>query len=1103
MVSFLSLSAQNESNWWYFGRNAGLNFNTGSPNSVTNGALSTLEGCATISSSTGNLLFYTDGSRVYNRNHAVMTNGTGLLGNGSSTSSAVIVKKPGSSNSYYIFTVQNNNGPNGLRYSEVDMSQSSGLGSVLTTNKNTSVNATVSENLTAVGHANGRDVWVVAVTSNTNSYLAYLVSSTGVAATPVTTTLGPPTSTWGFLKASADGKRMAIANGDNGGNVVIFDFNNSTGVLSNPIQINAAAGKRPYGVEFSLDMSKLYYTHWFSGELRQLDLNAGTNAQVIASDTVIFNQSGNSFGALQLGVDGKIYLANNSKSSLGVINNPNLRGTRCNFNISGFALGAGTTSQYGLPTFNQSFFTTTTLEVSNSCKGVYTVISVRDTSAVDSVYYDYGDPSSGAANNSWNVLDSHRYMTNGKFAVTAYTYYTDPSTGVVKDTLVDTVEVIEPPVITLGNDTVICKADSIFLKQLNPSMPADFYWQDSSTTKGFYINSKGSYWAKAVNRCGVGRDTVVIDSLFSDTLNLGPDTVICLGRPFTMNISDTNATYVWNDSTRNPIKQIDSGGVYWAKVTNVCGVRTDSRVVNVEMFPHVDLGDDRAYCPGLGERVFMNDTTYANAKTRWNYKWQNGLNVPVWQATGPGKYWVQVSNQCGVTSDTINLTLDKVFKPDLGPDTVICDGRRIFLDPDTYGADVSWSNGWTDTSIYINAPDTYIVVATNACGSFRDTVIIESFKTPSVDLPNDTIICSLDTIRLEVHMVGVDYQWSHGPNTASVDLNTAGIYSVTITNGCGRASDQIKIDTVQPLSPYLGADTLICSNRPIKLFPYTGRYSSILWNDGSKEDTLEVTEPGTYQVRLYNRCGSNTDEIVIFTEAPPVVQLGKDTVICDGQILILKPGLENDVLDESTVVWQNKITSNFFKVSREGLYQVKAENRCGFTQDSIYVSQQDPVYAGEFPDTIFCNTQLLYNLEKVPYDIEWQDGSKSKLYSIWETGDYSISMMDEVGCQGVERFSVKECSSNFYAPTGFTPNNNAINEGFRVYKTDIYDFSIMILNRWNQIVFESNDITETWDGTHYKNGTDCPIGVYLWKVTFKELRDKQEQVEIGEVNIIR
>src|SRR5689334_13900878 len=82
---------------WNFGINAGINFSTGSPVAFTTSVLNTMEGCATISSTSGNLLFYTDGVTVYNSQNTVMTNGTGLMGHASATESAVIVKKPGNS----------------------------------------------------------------------------------------------------------------------------------------------------------------------------------------------------------------------------------------------------------------------------------------------------------------------------------------------------------------------------------------------------------------------------------------------------------------------------------------------------------------------------------------------------------------------------------------------------------------------------------------------------------------------------------------------------------------------------------------------------------------------------------------------------------------------------------------------------------------------------------------------------------------------------------------------------------------------------------------------------------------------------------------------
>ena len=100
---------QKEASNWYFGFGAGIKFNPldNSVSSVSDGQLSTIEGCTSISDDSGNLLFYTDGSTVLNQNHRIMLNGTGLIGDSSSTQSAIIVPKPNDPNIYYIFTVDN------------------------------------------------------------------------------------------------------------------------------------------------------------------------------------------------------------------------------------------------------------------------------------------------------------------------------------------------------------------------------------------------------------------------------------------------------------------------------------------------------------------------------------------------------------------------------------------------------------------------------------------------------------------------------------------------------------------------------------------------------------------------------------------------------------------------------------------------------------------------------------------------------------------------------------------------------------------------------------------------------------------------------------
>ena len=166
-ISLYSYS-QNEAANWYFGYGGGIKFNqiANTVTSVNDGQLFTNEGCASISDDTGGLLFYTDGTSIWNKNHGIMQNGFGLLGDSSSTQSAIIVPKPNDPNIYYIFTVDNQKNVNeninlGLNYSEVDMRLDGGLGA-LTTTKNINLVEESSEKVTAVKGADC-NYWVISL----------------------------------------------------------------------------------------------------------------------------------------------------------------------------------------------------------------------------------------------------------------------------------------------------------------------------------------------------------------------------------------------------------------------------------------------------------------------------------------------------------------------------------------------------------------------------------------------------------------------------------------------------------------------------------------------------------------------------------------------------------------------------------------------------------------------------------------------------------------------------------------------------------------------------------------------------------------------------
>ncbi|MBG6112160.1 gliding motility-associated-like protein [Flavobacterium sp. CG_9.10] len=455
--------AQKEAAIWYFGNTAGLDFNSGSPITLSNGQLNTAEGCTSIADKDGNLLFYTDGSIVYDKSHQVMPNGFGLLGHNSSTQSAIIVPKPNNPNLYYIFTVDqpnpknvdddpyNNEDPpnNGLNYSLVDLRLNNGLGDIVISEKNIhlitydknnteDVKYKCSEKITAVQHADGVSFWII--THFKDTFYSFKISTLGVDKKPIptSTNLNVPLGGYisnaiGYLKTSPNGKKIAIANSSmklndeldpkgnvirNTGNVWLYDFDTGSGKVSNGFSI--MSGTNPYGLEFSAKSKKLYVTVnrfnpdgiTLGSSLIQFDLKS---SNIIGSNTTIIT-SAYVAGALQLGLDEKIYrsgypILTDSSNKLSVINNPELNGTSCNFLQNEIDLKGGF-AKLGLPPFITSLFLYA-FSYEFNCLGQATHFYINSVEKIDSVLWDFGDGTTSTDINAY-----HTYQNIGDYKVT-------------------------------------------------------------------------------------------------------------------------------------------------------------------------------------------------------------------------------------------------------------------------------------------------------------------------------------------------------------------------------------------------------------------------------------------------------------------------------------------------------------------------------------------------------------------------------------------------------------------------------------------------------------------------------------------------------------
>lgn len=332
--------SQNQNNNWAFGYGCGISFSSGVPVILNNTILNQSEGSASISDVNGNLLFYTDGIDVISSNNNYMLNAYGLLGNSTTTQSAIIVPKPNDCNIYYVFTTAYSCQSIPLSYSIIDMSLNGGLGDL--TQKNIPLYPTPTERLTATLDSNGVDYWVISQKGDSNTILSYHVTSSGVDSVPVISYLSSLTSQYcepfGYMKVSPNGKKLCYVNklnSSNTGATILLDYNNNTGIASNPIRLNDSINSQ-YGVEFSPDNSKLYISKVNNNKtIWQFNLLAGSDSAIQNSKTVVYESIQSSWiGALQLAPNGKIYFSNVGKNYLGVINQPNSLGLSCNIEDS-------------------------------------------------------------------------------------------------------------------------------------------------------------------------------------------------------------------------------------------------------------------------------------------------------------------------------------------------------------------------------------------------------------------------------------------------------------------------------------------------------------------------------------------------------------------------------------------------------------------------------------------------------------------------------------------------------------------------------------------------------------------------------------------------
>lgn len=430
-----------------------------------------------------------------------------------------------------------------------------------------------------------------------------------------------------------------------------------------------------------------------------------------------------------------------------------------------------------------------------------------------------------------------------------------------------------------------------------------------------------------------------LDSLFVYVknyldLDIGNDTILCDFNQLILNPGGGFNSYLWQDGSTDSIYIASESGQYWVRVESECGYEYDTINVDFGSQFEINLGNDTSFCYG-------NSIILSPGNNYYSYYWQDGSTDSVLIAGNTGYYWVQVTDSIGCTStDSIHIEAFMDFDFSIGPDTsVICDGDYIFLHgPEGYNY-YQWQNGSDLLDMIADTAGIYWLEVTdvNNCAA-RDSALLIVNKIGEDFLGNDTIICKDMDFQLIAPSFYSLYMWNSGETDSSITINSSGEYWVYVEDSIGCSGiDTINIDLFDSIE-IIASDTTACPYDTILLkVPY--KNYTYQWNTGQTDSVIEINKGGLYWVEVLTDCGLFYDSVYINQYINPEFDLGDDTLICQGNQVVLSPGE-----GFKWYLWSNGSTDNSLIIDKQGTYFLDVFDGNCVLSDTIIIEDCNSLY---------------------------------------------------------------------------------------------------------------------------------------------------------------
>lgn len=596
----------------------------------------------------------------------------------------------------------------------------------------------------------------------------------------------------------------------------------------------------------------------------------------------------------------------------------------------------------------------------------------------------------------WSTGGNTHQISVSPTTTTTYTLSVTRKPGcvVVLNTIV---RVHEHPEAMIFGDSIICENNVNMLT----AAPADSYvWSTGDTTKSIMANGVGDYSVILNTRygCSVTAHHSITQELPAPIPQITGNNIICNGEESIFTASGAD-NFEWNTGAHSESISVNTAGTYSVTCVHPNGCSATGYRTLINASPQIIITGDTSICIG--------QTSIVEATGGYSYHWSTGENSPllVTTPTQTTTRILEATSESGCQSSRIvTIAVNPLPNPSILGESVFCQGDSSTLYA-SGGVDYLWSNGASGSEISIKNTGIYVVTVTNAFGCTNTAShSITANAQPHITITGDTIFCQGSNSQLTA-IGGTSFLWNTGVSTQSTIVSHSGLYTVTATNnnGCSSTKSVYITSIPAPIGNIIG-ETRICEGERTLLTATGG--TSYIWNDGSTEPTLSVTQAGTYTVTISNEEGCTSIVSKNVTTLPrPNATIAGNTELCAGNstTLIATGGI--------SYLWNDSTTTSFKNITETGTYSVIVtdNNGCSAVASTTVIVNEAPdiTITGDAHICIGESTLLTATIYGSGHFL-WSNGEQSSFINVSpnHTTNYTVVATNTNGCVSTESFTV-------------------------------------------------------------------------------------------------